>query len=65
MEPGTWTRPNGEALSPMSEVSVAWAVMPTGRVCGTAMGMPWVCTTSVIPRRTTSSRTASMTRSHW
>ena len=49
----------------MSEVSVACAVIPTGRVCGTAMGMPCVWTTSVMPSRTTSSRTASTTRSHW
>jgi hypothetical protein len=51
MEPGTWTRPNGEMLSPISEVSVAWAVMPTGRVWGTAIGMPCALTASVMPRR--------------
>ena len=65
IDPGTWTRPKGDAESPMSEGSVAWAVIPTGREWGTAMGMPCVCTTRVMPRRTTSSRMASTTRSHW
>ena len=49
----------------MSAVLVAWAVIPTGRVCGTPMGMPCVCTTRVMPSATTSSRMASTTRSHW
>ena len=49
----------------MSATLVACAVIPTGRVCGTAIGMPCVCTTRVMPSATTSSRIASTTRSHW
>lgn len=47
---GTCTWPNGDSLSPTRRGSVACAVIPTGRVCGTPMGMPWLVTTRVIPR---------------
>ena len=45
--------------------SVAWALCPIGRVCGTAIGMPWTLTVKVTPKACTSWRTASTTRSHW
>ena len=48
----------------MSVGSVAWAVTPSGRVCGTAIGMPWKDTDRRTPSRSTSIRTASQNRSH-
>ena len=45
--------------------NVAWAVTDRGRVCGIPIGMPWKPTVSETPRRSTTSRTAATTRSHW
>ena len=47
------------AVSPEQVRSLAKRVVPTGRVCGTAIGMPWAPTTRRTPKARHSWRTAS------
>lgn len=61
--PGTWTLSNQE-LRVISSGRVACAVVPTGRVCGTPIGMPWKPTTSPTPSRFTRCRTDAVKPSH-
>ncbi len=63
--PGTWISVIHGWKSAISSPLLECAVSVTGRVCGTAMGTvprPMVCRTS---RRSASSRTAVMKRSHF
>ena len=63
--PGTCTSPTHGVCSAISSRLLECAVIVTGRVCGTAIGMvprPMVWRT---PSRSASSRTAVMNRSHF
>src|SRR6478736_422758 len=49
--PGTCTVPKtAVSLALISRGSVACALCPIGRVCGTAIGMPWTLTVRVTPK---------------
>src|SRR5207237_841087 len=62
--PGTGSRSTIGREPVISSGLVPWAVRPSGRVCGTPMGMPWKPTASSAPSRVVTDRTAVMKRSH-
>ena len=62
---GTCTVPKGVSLPDSSRGFVPCVVKPRGRVCGTAMGIPWTLTVSSTSRARIRIMTASAIRAHW
>ena len=62
---GTWTVPKAGSLPVTRRGLVPCAVTPSGRVCGTAIGMPCTLTVRSTPKALMSIEVASTMRFHW